>query len=479
MQVSNHSGQGGPLTASPFAAIMAAWTRHNELLGNAISLFATSVFGSALGFFYWTVAARLFAQRAVGYGSAAVSAMTLLGTFGMFGLGTVLIGELPRRRRLRAGLVSAALFTTAGLSLVLGIGFALIAPDVSSRLANIGGTVSRVALFATGVALSAVTMVFDQATIGLLRGGLQLLRNISFAAAKLIMLPISYFYLRDVLGLGIILSWTAGTALSVLPVAIRIKCAGSRLTARPDWAVLRGLGKAAISHNWLNLAMAAPTSMIPVLVTIAVSPSANAVFYAAWMLANFLYLIPLNLSTVLFAVAVADPPAAAKKIRFTLRLSIAIGVPGMIALGFGADLALSLFGPGYAKLGTVPLLLLVAGYIPAVPRAHYVAICRARGYIVRAALLLTVAAAVELAAAAAGGKSGGLAGLSLALLAVRLIEGVVTAPTVLRAALTRGRHRRSGRAAAGACRAAGSAVGTSTPEQAGLAAIVPVTKSLN
>ena len=53
---------------------------------------------------------------------------------------------------------------------------------------------------------------------------------------------------------------------------------------RPDWGVLRRLGKATLAHNWLNLAITVPQPLIPVLVTVVVSPSANAAFYAAWML---------------------------------------------------------------------------------------------------------------------------------------------------------------------------------------------------
>ncbi len=81
------------------AAIAAVWQRHGDLLSNTGSLLATTGVTSALGFAYWIVAARMFSQSAVGYGSAAVSAMTLLGTIGMLGLNTLLIGELPRRTR--------------------------------------------------------------------------------------------------------------------------------------------------------------------------------------------------------------------------------------------------------------------------------------------------------------------------------------------------------------------------------------------
>ena len=112
---------------SPRVALMAAWQRHQDLLKNASTLAATTGVTSLLGFVYWAAAARLFSQQAVGYGAAAISAMTLLGTIGMLGMGTLLIGELPRRSA-RAGLVSAALITCAVGSLVLALSFTLLAP---------------------------------------------------------------------------------------------------------------------------------------------------------------------------------------------------------------------------------------------------------------------------------------------------------------------------------------------------------------
>jgi hypothetical protein len=90
----------------------------------------------------------------------------------------------------------------------------------------------------------------------------------------------------------------------------------------------------------------------------------------------------------------------------------------------------------------VPLLLLVAGYVPTVPKLHYIAVCRAEGRITRAAAVLTAAAVAEVTAAAAGGAAGGLNGLTTALLGVFFLEGLVTAPSVTRAAVGHGRHRR-------------------------------------
>ncbi len=420
----------------------AAVRRHWDVLGSASSLVATTGVASLLGFVYWALAARMFPQRAVGYGSAAISAMTLLGTIGMLGLGTVLIAELPRRRD-RARLVAAALLASAAGSALLGLGFAVISPYTSAHFGHISGSLGQAALFTAGVCLTGASLVFDQATIGLLRGGVQLARNVVFAVAKLAVLPATAVVLHGQFGVGITASWVAGLAASMLVIAGWLRLTGTQVLPRPDWAVLRGLGTTAVKHSWLNLAITVPRSLIPVLVTIIVSPSANAAFYAAWTLSGFLYIVPTHLLTVLFAVASGDPQVIARKLRFTLGLSALIGLAGMVVLASGAHFALSLFGPSYARAGTVPLLLLVIGYVPTVPKLHFIAVCRAQGRITRAAAVLTVAAAAEVTAAAVGGATSGLNGLTVALVGVFFLEGLVTAPSVARAAFGRGRHRRA------------------------------------
>jgi hypothetical protein len=180
--------------------------------------------------------------------------------------------------------------------------------------------------------------------------------------------------------------------------------------------------------------------IMPVLVTATVSASANAAYYVAWMLAYFLYLIPNALSNVLFAIAAADPAVIAGKLRFSLRLSFGIGILGIAVLGLGSHLALSIFGPAYARTATWPLILLLLGYIPWVPRTHYVAVCRARGRIPQAAVVLSIGAVMEIAGALAGARVDGLIGLSAGLLLARLVEGAVTAPTVVRASFFHGRR---------------------------------------
>jgi O-antigen/teichoic acid export membrane protein len=421
-----------------------AWRRNREILRNAGTLVATTGVSALLGFAFWAIAARFFSQEAIGYAAATTSAITLLGTIGTLGLGTFLIAELPRRSA-HANLIAAAMLAAGLASMLLGLAFVLVAPHISTSFRNSSGTLVGALIFIAGVILTAATFVFDQASIGLLRGGLQLTRNIGLASAKLLVLPLAAFVLHDQFGIGIALSWVTGTALSVIPIAIWLWWKGTPIFSRPDWAALHGIGSTVATYSWLSVAILAPTQLIPILVTVLVSPVANGAFYAAWMMASLLYLIPIHLSTVLFAVASNNPRALSNKIRFTLRLSLLIGVPGMALLALGGRFALAVFGPSYVHQAELPLLFLVLAYIPMIPRTHYVAVCRASGEIARGAAVMTVVALIEIAAIAIGAKWNGLVGLSIALAGARCLTGAAITPAVLRAALGRGRHRRGER----------------------------------
>jgi O-antigen/teichoic acid export membrane protein len=417
---------------SPRAIVGNAYRQHRDLLRNAGSLIAATGVTSILGAVYWTFAARLFSQQDVGYGAAEVPAMILLGTIGMFGLGTLLLGELPKSKR-RAELVSAGLIACAFGSLLLGLGFALIAPHLNRRFAEMIGTLDQKGLFVVGVILTGVSMVLDMATVGVMRGGIQLARNIAFTLVKLVALPIFAFLLHDRLGFDIILSWVVGIALSLVVVAIRMALSGTRLLARPDWGNLRSLRRTAMAHNWINIAVTVPPTVFPVLVTVLISPSVNAAFYVAFTLSTFLYIIPTHLATVLFAMAAAEPHAIAHRVRFALKLSYVIGLPAIAVLMLESHWILSIYGAGYARIATVPIWLLTLGYIGYVPRALFIAVCRANGRITYCATILTVFAVVEVVAVAAGAWAGGLVGLSLAFLAALTAQGIAITPPLLRA----------------------------------------------
>jgi len=424
------------------AKVRDMWARNRDLLRNAGSLAATTGLTSIFGFVFTIAAAHLFKPQAVGWGNTAINEMQLFGTIGMFGLGTMLIGELPKRQRDRGGLFAASVSTSFIGSVILGLIFAAIVGlyfSAPKDLPGIGGTPGQVLLFVAGTALTGSTLVFDEGTIGMLRGGVQLWRNMAMSGIKLAALPVGAFLLHDKFGVGLSLAYVIGVTGSLVPASIMLTRSGSRIYHRPDWGALRRLLPVAINHNWLNLAMATPSRIIPIVVTVAVGADKSAVFYVAWMISSLLFMVPVHLGTVLFALASASPEVVAEKLRFVLRISLMIGVPVMVALAIGAHFMLHLYdSPGngfiYSIDGTVPLWLLIIGYIPQMPRAQFIAVSRATNNVGKAAGLICFFACCEIASIVIGGKLGGLNGLSFAYLGVLVMEGIITAPTVLRAA---------------------------------------------
>jgi O-antigen/teichoic acid export membrane protein len=409
------------------------WAKANRvLLANAGSLVGTTVVTSVLGLPYWWVAARLFSPEALGLSSAAISAMTLLGTACILGLGTLLVGELPRHRGKEAAFISAALLLVAGLGGFSGVLCAIIAPFISADLEPLRASIAAIGLFAGGVSLTAITIVLDQALIGLWRGELQFFRNAFFSVAKLALVLGTGLWLSHRLGLTIYATWAIGNALSLVPLIgyAVLKGGWSRRVYHPEWRLLWKLGPAALQHHVLNLILRVPALTLPVLVTILLSVTMNAWFYVAFMIANFLFSVPYALATVLFATNSVTSTDLAHKVRLTLGLSTVTGVFVNILLLFVTTQVLGLFGPSYALQASWSLRILALGVFPLIIKNHYMTISRIQNRMSSIILPMLLGIVLEIGGATLGAHLGGLSGLSLGWVIALFIEALYMSPSV-------------------------------------------------
>jgi len=417
-------------------SIFSSWLdTYRVILANAGSLVGTTVVTSGLGFIYWWLAARQFPAEAVGLGSAAISAMMLLGNVSVLGLGTLLIGELPRQPGKEGSLISTALLVVGLVGGGLGLFFAITAPWISADLSVLAENAGSILLFALGVSLTAGTFVLDQAVVGLLRSDLQLWRNTIFAIVKLMALFLAGMWLTNKLGLTIYTTWLGGNIVSLTVLAgYAVLKNGLVNSIRPRWEILRKLGSAALGHHALNLSLQASGLMMPIIVTAVLSARMNAYFYTSWMIAGFSAVAPIALTTVLYAVGSSDPAMLAKKMKVTLLLSALAGVLASLAFLVGADLILGLFTAAYAEQASLSLRILGLAVFPLIIKNHFVTICRIHGRVVTTALWMAAGSLLELTLAAIGASLGGLAGLSLGWVAAMCIEALFMARTVFQVA---------------------------------------------
>jgi O-antigen/teichoic acid export membrane protein len=413
------------------------WLKTNSVMFmNAGSLVGTTAVTSMLGFVYWWAAARLYPPETIGFASATISAMTLLGSMCILGLGTLLIGELQRHPGKEMSLINAALLLVGGVGGVAGIIFTLIAPFISAGFRPLSASLQNTLLFAAGVCFSAITLVLDQALIGLLRGEWQFWRNMLFAVIKLVALLGAALWLSHAVGLTIYNTWTLGNILSlgVLAVFVLSKRGWSHKKYLPHWGLLRELKAAALQHHILNLIIQAPALALPIFVTALLSTRANAWFYIAWMITSFLAVVSLALSTVLYAESATQPAKLAHKIRLTISVAFVICVLTNCVLQLSAKQVLGVFGHDYAEQASLTLRILSLTVFPSIIKNHFITVCRIQKQLVQTMLPLLACGIFELGFVIIGVHLGGLPGLSLGYVIALLIEAICMFGTVYKIA---------------------------------------------
>jgi O-antigen/teichoic acid export membrane protein len=408
---------------------------HVDLFLNAGSLMATTAITSLFGFAYWWLAARTAPAEAVGQASAAVSAMTLIGTIGMFGMGTMLISDLPKLAGRRWELISTCLLVSGSAATVGGLIYVALAHLAIPGLQNALGSTAATVLLVFGIALNAMTLVLDEALVGLLAGPMQLMRNAWFSVIKLALLGGLALLPLTITGGNLLLTWIAGMVLSVAILGRALRRRDMIDSLRPRLGLLRGRGAATFDHNLLNLATYLPRAALPLVVTAVLSAEANASFYTAFMVTSFLAMVPGNVALTLFAVASGDKAALRSKVRVGLLICLVVGLPVSIFVAVFAEPIMGLFGAGYAASASTALTILALTYLPFVFHHFFLAISRVQGRVRGAGIFSVFAGVAELVAAWYGGSQGSLTQLVAWVAAVMALETVLVAPTVLRVVL--------------------------------------------
>ncbi len=405
---------------------------NRSLLSNAASMVGTAVVTSLLGAAFWWVATHYFSKDSVGIASAAISAMTLLGFMATVGLGTLLMGELPRIKAGPRSVINAALLTSGSIGAALGLAFLLLAPLASSNFDPLNQTWVAAAVFAIGVALTALTFVLDQALIGLLRGGLQLNRNIVFTVVKLVALIPVAALIADAGSQWIYGTWTVGIAVSLL-VLVRFYRKRGADSLAPDFRLLKDMRVHAVTHHAVNIALRMPELVLPIAVVTFLSASANASFYIAYMITSFMFFVPLSLSTVLYAVGSGESKRLASRFRLTVFVSLGFGAISNLALLVLGTPLLEIFGSSYASEASGTLHILALDIFPSTILSHYVALRRIERRLASALPVIWMGALLQLGGGVAGALLGGLSGVAIGWVLGATVEAIVMGPEVLRA----------------------------------------------
>jgi GT2 family glycosyltransferase/O-antigen/teichoic acid export membrane protein len=388
-----------------------------RMFSNASAMVGSSALNSVLGFVYWWLAARLYADQSavVGFTTALVPLMIGLASLAMLGLGNTLIGELPKMHQARGRLIAAALITSGLTGALIGLLAIMLIPLINKEFVPLRDNLPLGLMFVCGVALTTIGSILDEALIGLLRGKLQLWRNALFAGLKLVLLlTLSISSLRTAGGSnGLFGTWVLGLGAAFVLLALAMRTQGLHVLPKPDFSSLWKTRKTALGHHAINVAYLGTGNIMPVIVTGMLGASANASFYVAWMLTGFGFFVPLALATVLHAMNAADKHALAIRLRSSLGISGLIVSAYALVLVFGAHLILGIFGEQYVLKAETSLQILAFAILPVVVKTHYMTLGRIQNQLVRIAQYAAVGTVLELTLAVIGAHLDGMTGLCL------------------------------------------------------------------
>jgi O-antigen/teichoic acid export membrane protein len=405
------------------------------LVRSALALVSTSFLTSGLGFIYWAVSAHLFPPSNIGEAATAIAAMNLIAPLTTLGFGTLLLAELPAMRARRSELVS----TTAVVSGIFGGGLALICamvlPPELLGLPGIGRDVSATLLFAAGVSAQGVGILLDSALLSVAGGGPQLWRNATLAVLKLVLLVSFALTLSQHGSLSIYASWFLANVVSIVTMTSWL-ARKHRVTLRRMWptrSALQGLRYVAAQHHVLNLALQVPYFAMPIVANVTLGSERAGYLYATWSVAGFVFVLPIALSTALFASGARDTSTFLTELRFSLRYSLAACIAANLVILPLGGVVLRVFGSAYANNGHTTLVLLCLAGFGMIVKDHHVTIARVTGRVGREAILVWGLTVCELVGASVGASLYGLTGLAQGWLLAVVLEVVVFGPLVLRA----------------------------------------------
>jgi O-antigen/teichoic acid export membrane protein len=410
-----------------FATRLDLWSKlraviqnHTILVKNSGAMAIGSGTGAIFGFVYWLLAARWLPPEVIGTASGLLSLMGFIGLLGDAGLGTLLAGEIIRCPGRERGLISAALVAAFLLSLGTGTAILVLSEQVFHLLASRPLVDPYLIL---GFGITGLSLVIDQAWLGMLESNFRMIRQFIFAVLKLGFLVIATIWFSDIS--VIIGSWVAPLLISIVVGELLMRRHNKTFFYRPDFALLFSLRDKVVGHYRLDIGIMAPSILLPYLVMVVLSPSANAVFTMLWMIVGVASIFPSTLATVLFPTIQAEPHQY--RIRMILSLSVSLVYAmafGIFIFFFSTDI-LRVFNPTYTVIGDGHLRMLGFGMIGLVVKFHIAAAARLDNRMRDASVSVFLAALFELASVAIGAHFGGIEGLTWAWMIATLTEAGV------------------------------------------------------
>jgi O-antigen/teichoic acid export membrane protein len=350
---------------------------------------------SGLGLLYWVLAAHSYPPRVVGLNSELISAMLFLSGVAQLNLAGAFTRFIPRAAKATGRLIGYSYLATTLLALVVAGGFLLGLNVWTPNLDFLRSNPLFGVWFVVATAAWGIFALQDMALTGMRQATWVPIENAMFGVVKIVLL-IAVAGLSPTL--GIFVSWTIPTVVSLVPVNMLIFLHLLRRHRRVSTPEAVPIGPRQVvrfvAPDYVGSLFALGASMLlPIIVTYELGAEATAYFYLAWLITYSLQLASHSMMASLTVEGAMDHSELATLVQRALKNTARLLVPAVAVLLFAAPYVLRLFGNAYAGQGSMLLRLLAIAALPNLVNLLYISTARVRRHtgrvlIVEAAICL-------------------------------------------------------------------------------------------
>ena len=322
----------------------------SPLYRNSFFLMANTVVTLGLGFFFWMVVARFYTEAEVGWGSAIISAISLLAMLSVPGFGAAMVRFLPKVEKPQE-MINSCLTISGVIAVVLAVIFIAGVDVWSPALAFIKSNIIFAAAFVFFVLSRTLYSILASIFVARRRTDFTLYKSSIFSLLKI---PLPIILVLFFHTFGIAASWGIATVVALAVTLFffvpRVQ-PGYKPVPSVNTSILGSIWRYSGSSYFAHLFDAAPHLVLPLMVVNLLGAGQNAYFYITWIIATLLFSIPSAVAQSLFAEGAHFREELWSNVTRSLKFVFIILVPAVIlALLFG-NWVLLLFGEGYSESG--------------------------------------------------------------------------------------------------------------------------------
>jgi len=299
------------------------------------------------GFFFWMINARLFSPEQVGIATTLISAITLISSFSLLGLGNSLIRYLPTSDRKNEKINTS--FTLAGLtSVVFSIIFLVFLKKFSPKLLFIGENIIFSLLFILFIVFSSLNTISENVFIAYRSSKYVLIKNTIFSIAKLILpfalVTLGAYGIFMSLGIALTTAFVFGLIFLILKFNYLFKP-----IIKMD--IIKRMTRFSLGNYIAGFIGGLPQMALPIFITNSIGAKFSAYFYMDMMIANLLYIVPLAVSQSLFAEGSYGETELKIHLKKAIKIISLILIPVILVIIFFGKYILLAFGKEYSSEG--------------------------------------------------------------------------------------------------------------------------------